>query len=203
MLRLEQVATPSTAAALAPESVPPAGFIPIPSVTVPAKAVAVLPCASRAVTCTAGEMVAPAAALLGCTVKPSVTAAPALSAMALEVAGLSPVAPKLSVYVPAAPLIAKPLKLAAPLEPVVAVAFDRVAPAGPLAIVAVTTSPLWLTGDPNSAGKCKTGCWVNATPLDALLDGSVLRASLVAVPAPSVIPLDVTAVSPVAAKLSV
>src|SRR5437867_9045779 len=88
MLKLEKVATPSTAAALAPESVPPAGFIPIPSVTVPAKAVAVLPCASRAVTCTAGEMVAPAAALLGCTVKPSVAAAPALSAIALELAGL-------------------------------------------------------------------------------------------------------------------
>ena len=88
MLKLEKVATPFTGAALVvPESVPPAGFIPIPSVTVPAKAVAVFPCASRAVTCTAGEMVAPAAALLGCAVKPIVAAAPAPSAIALEMAG--------------------------------------------------------------------------------------------------------------------
>src|SRR5207247_9233744 len=88
MLKLEKVATPFTGAALVvPESVPPAGFIPIPSVTVPAKAVAVFPCASRAVTCTAGEMVAPAAALLGCAVKPIVAAAPAPSAIALGTAG--------------------------------------------------------------------------------------------------------------------
>src|SRR5436309_6651199 len=123
--------------------------------------------------------------------------------MALDVTAVSPVAARASVYVPAGPLIARPLNGAAPLEPVVAVAFDSVAPAGPLAIVAVTRSPLWLTGLPFASCTCTTGCWVNATPLCALLEGWVLSASWLAVPAPSVIPLDVTAVSPVVARLSV
>ena len=51
--------------------------MPIATATLPAKPGTVLPCASRAVTCTAGAIVAPAVALLGCTVKASCAAAPA------------------------------------------------------------------------------------------------------------------------------
>src|SRR2546421_42261 len=69
MLRSGKLATPLTAAwVLVPESAPPPGLVPIAIATVPAKLVAVLPRLSRAVTCTAGVIVAPADAALGCTV---------------------------------------------------------------------------------------------------------------------------------------
>src|SRR5207244_2217369 len=68
MLNPGNVATPPAAAtAVVPESVPPPGFAPIASVTVAMKAVAVLPCASCAVTWTAGAIDAPAVALDGWT----------------------------------------------------------------------------------------------------------------------------------------
>src|SRR5438128_1044318 len=65
----ENVATPLTAATVAvPASVPPLGFVPIATVTFPVNPVAVFPCPSRAVTCTAGLIAAPATVLLGCPV---------------------------------------------------------------------------------------------------------------------------------------
>src|SRR5438034_10888025 len=68
MLNPGNVATPPAAAtAVVPESVPPPGFAPMASVTVAANAVAVFPCASSAVTWTAGVIGAPAVALVGCT----------------------------------------------------------------------------------------------------------------------------------------
>src|SRR2546422_1602398 len=76
MLRFENVATPFTAGTLSvPASVPPAGSAPIATVMVPVKLVTVFPEASRALTCTAGVIVAPASVLLGCTVKPRCVAA--------------------------------------------------------------------------------------------------------------------------------
>src|SRR4029077_3238642 len=68
MLSPGNVATPPAAAtAVVPESVPPPGFTPMASVTGPVNAVAVFPCASSAVTWTAGAIGAPAVALDGCT----------------------------------------------------------------------------------------------------------------------------------------
>src|SRR5438876_1009914 len=68
MLKLEKVASPLTAATLVvPANVPPLGFVPIASVTVPVKPVAVLPEPSCAVTRTAGLIATPAVALVGCT----------------------------------------------------------------------------------------------------------------------------------------
>src|SRR5213078_3246977 len=76
MLKSGKVATPLTAVwVLVPDSAPPPGLVPIATVTVPAKLVAVLPRLSRAVTCTAGVIVAPADAALGCTVNTSSFAA--------------------------------------------------------------------------------------------------------------------------------
>src|SRR5438105_1816188 len=49
-----------------PDSVLPLGLAPSAIVIVPLKLVATLPAASRAVTCTAGEIALPAVALLGC-----------------------------------------------------------------------------------------------------------------------------------------
>src|SRR5437667_9594868 len=77
MLMVVQGATPPIASTVVvPERLPP-GFVPIATATLPAKPGTVLPCASRAVTCTAGAIVAPAVVVLGCTVKASCAAAPA------------------------------------------------------------------------------------------------------------------------------
>src|SRR2546427_10686863 len=73
----EKVATPPIAASVVvPDSVPPAGFVPIATVTLLWKPVAVLPSASRAVTRTAGAMGPFAAAVLGCTVNTRWVAGP-------------------------------------------------------------------------------------------------------------------------------
>src|SRR5437762_13248570 len=48
--------------------------------------------------------------------------------------------------------------------------------------VAVTTTPLWLTGLPLASSSCSTGCWANATPLCPALDGAVVKASRAAAP---------------------
>src|SRR5712692_9868283 len=83
MLRVENVATPATAAMLAvPPSVPLPGFVPIATVTVPVNPVAVLPWASWAVTWTAGVIAAPAVVAVGCTLKLSFVAAPGVIANA-------------------------------------------------------------------------------------------------------------------------
>src|SRR5947199_8867645 len=51
----------------------------------------------------------------------------------------------------------------------------RAAPAG--LTVAVTTTPLWLTGLPLASSSWSTGCWANATPLCPALDGAVVKAT--------------------------
>ena len=70
MESVENVATPDTAATVVvPDSLPPLGFVPIATVTLPVKWVAVFPCASCAVTWTAGVIAVPATTFVGCTVK--------------------------------------------------------------------------------------------------------------------------------------
>ena len=66
------MATPFTAGSVVvPPSVPPAGFVASATVTSPVKLTTVAPSASCAVTCTAGVIAAPAAVVLGGTVKAS------------------------------------------------------------------------------------------------------------------------------------
>ena len=66
MLKVENVATPAVAATVVvPESVPPFGFVPITTLTVPVKLVTVFPCPSCAVSWTAGVLLPPATVLLG------------------------------------------------------------------------------------------------------------------------------------------
>src|SRR5438270_817796 len=72
MLSPEKVATPATAAmVLVPDKVPVLGFVPIATVMLPVNPVAVLPLPSWAVTSTAGVIAAPAAVLVGWTLKTS------------------------------------------------------------------------------------------------------------------------------------
>src|SRR2546430_2044784 len=98
MLTFAKVATPLTAATVVvPARVPLAGLVPIASVMLVVAVVTVFPWASWTVTRTAGVFAAPAAALLGCTVKTSFAAAPALMLNALLVALVRPVADAVSV----------------------------------------------------------------------------------------------------------
>src|SRR2546422_48859 len=91
MLRVEKVATPATAAMVwVPERVPPAGFVPIATVTLPVKPGTRLSIASRAGSCTAGAIVVPAATGLGCTGKEGRTGARAVRVTAALVAPESP-----------------------------------------------------------------------------------------------------------------
>ena len=97
-LRLAKLATPLTAGTVVvPASVPPLGFVPRATATDPANPVATLPPASSAVTWTAGVIAAPAAVLLGCTLKTNWVAAPTVTVKALLVAPLSPGAVAVSV----------------------------------------------------------------------------------------------------------
>src|SRR5213594_4892153 len=76
-LKVENVATPLAAATvLVPARVPLAGLVPIATVMLVVAVVTVFPWASWTVTCTAGVFIAPAAALLGCTVKTTFAAGP-------------------------------------------------------------------------------------------------------------------------------
>src|SRR6266436_2435576 len=87
MLRPEKVVTAATAAAVVvPDRVPLPGLVPIASVTLLVNPVAVFPWASRAVTCTAGVIGAPAVVFVGCTVNTSWLAAPGVMLNATLVA---------------------------------------------------------------------------------------------------------------------
>src|SRR5437763_16932757 len=91
MLRFAKLATPLTAATVVvPARVPLAGLVPIASVMLVVAVVTVLPWASWTATCIAGVIAAPAAAVLGCTVKTSFAAAPALMLNALLAAPVRP-----------------------------------------------------------------------------------------------------------------
>src|SRR6185436_9554101 len=115
MLRPGNDATPAVAAtALVPASVPPPGFVPIATVMVPVKPVAVLPWLSRAVTWTAGAIATPAVALGGCWVNTSTYAVPGAMVNAALVAPVGPVALAVSVYPVPAALMLRLLKDATP-----------------------------------------------------------------------------------------
>src|SRR5256886_10373501 len=77
MLKPANVATPPAAATVVvPDSAPPPGFVPSATVIFAANWVAVFPCASCAVTCTAGVIGAPAVVLDGWTLNTSCDATP-------------------------------------------------------------------------------------------------------------------------------
>ena len=98
MLSVENEATPFDAVTvLVPESVPPLGFVPIATVTLPLNDVTVLPRPSSAVTVTAGVKVAPAVVFVGWPVKTRRFAAAGSMLNAALVVPVSPVALLVSV----------------------------------------------------------------------------------------------------------
>src|SRR5437667_8021916 len=96
--------------------------------------------------------------------------------------------------------MAKPLNVAAPLATVVAVALLSVAPPGPDAITAVTGTPAPPAGLPAPSRTWSAGCGLNAAPLAGVAGGWMVIVNWVAVPAPSVIVLEVAGVSPGSAE---
>src|SRR5438309_5218679 len=77
MLRPANVATPPAAATVVvPDSAPPPGLVPSATVTFAVNWVAVFPCASCAVTCTAGVIAVPTVVLDGWTLNTSCDATP-------------------------------------------------------------------------------------------------------------------------------
>src|SRR5713101_5992271 len=158
MLRLEKVATPETATAVPPDSVPPPGFEPITNVTVPTKLVAVFPSASSAVTLTAGVITAPAAVVLGGTVYTKCVAGPPLMLKALLVLLILPDVTSNRYPVPTLSIL-RLLNVDTPATALTAVAPDSVPPPGftPIDIVilpvkAVTVFPAASCADTSTGG---------------------------------------------------
>src|SRR3989441_121583 len=87
------VATPPDAAWVAvPDKTPPDGLVPMASVTLPVKPVAVLPFTSRADSSNSRVTLPPATVLVGCTVNTRVAALPAVTLNAVLVPVAGPVA---------------------------------------------------------------------------------------------------------------
>src|SRR5205809_860195 len=203
MLRSEKVATPLTAATVVvPERVPLAGLVPIATVMLVVAVVTVLPWASWTATCTAGVIAAPAAALLGCTVKASFAAAPTLMLNAVLVAPVRPVADAFSASpIPALSILslhdAPPILTAATVVVPARVPLAGLVPiATVMLVVAVVTVLPWASW----TAACTAG--VIAAPAAAVL-GCTVKASFAAAPTPMLNALLVAPVRPVADAVSV
>src|SRR5438093_7380489 len=141
MLRVGKTATPPTAATVVvPDRLPPAGLLPIATVTLPAKPSALLPRLSRAVTSSWGVMAVPAVAGLGCTVKASWIADPGMMPKGALVS-VSPAAVAASVYPVPLLLILSVAKVATPLIAATVVVPERT-PAPGFAAIATVTVPV-------------------------------------------------------------
>src|SRR6266550_1723665 len=203
MLRLEKVATPLTAARLTvPESVPALGLAPSATVTLPLNPVAVFPWASCAVTCTAGEMGAPAPASLGCTVNASWVALPAMILKPELVAPVRPVPAAVSVYpVPVLSMLS-PENVATPETAITVVVPASVPPPAFVPIVTVTlpVKPVAVLPCASRAVTLTAGA---TTAPAVVFVGCTVNAIWVAVPGVMLKPALVTPESPVAAPVSV
>src|SRR6266566_5112755 len=139
MLAAENVATPATAATgPPPDSVPPPALVPMASVTVPVKPVAVLLLASSAVTCTAGVIAAPAVVVLGCTENTNCVAVPAVILNAVLVPVTGPGALAVSVYPVPTLSIDSPANVATPPDAAWVAVPDKAPPAGLVPMASVT-----------------------------------------------------------------
>src|SRR5256886_13003881 len=124
MLKPANVATPPAAATVVvPDSAPPPGFVPSATVTFAANWVAVFPCASCAVTCTAGVIGAPAVVLDGWTLNTSCDATPGVILNGVLVPVGRPVAAAVRVYPLPVLFTLKPGKEATPPTAATATAF--------------------------------------------------------------------------------
>src|SRR5713226_8408288 len=182
MLRFVNVATPATAAALVvPDSVPPPGFVPSATVTVPVKLDTAFPKASRALTTTAGVIAAPAPVVLGCPVNASALAAPATTVTAAVCVTVTPAIAAVTVFSPATVELTLPA----------ATPFTSVGPAGctsvfPLPVAASTTAAPLIGLPKASRAATVSVAWL--VPVDAVIDvGEATSVDSVADTTPAVI----------------
>src|SRR5713226_1597760 len=200
MLRFANVATPPAAACVSvPASVPPAGLVPIATVTGPVKLGTAFPNASRALTATAGAITAPAPVVLGCPVNASWLAAPATTVTAAVCVTVTPAIAAVTVFSPATVELTLP----------VATPFTSVAAAGCVSVfplpVAVSTTSAPLIGLPKPS-RAVTVSVATLVPEDAVIAvGDAASVDCVADTAPGVMVKAalVACVSPVAAAVSV
>src|SRR5437867_2019 len=182
MLRFAKVATPLTAATVVvPARVPLAGLVPMASVMLVVAVVTGLPWASWTATCMAGEFAAPAAALLGCTVKTSFAAAPTPMLNALLVAPVRPVAVAVSVHPRRSTYLLRFAKVATPLAAATVVVPARVPLAGLVPIASVMLVVAVVTVLPWASWSVTCTAGVIAAPAAALL-GCTVKTSFAAGP---------------------
>src|SRR5260370_25833842 len=92
MVRVLKAATrPTAAVVVVPERIPPAGLVPIATVTLPVNVVTRFPWLSRALTCTEGAITVPAAVTVGCTENASTFARPTVLSNGVLAVHVSPV----------------------------------------------------------------------------------------------------------------
>src|SRR2546427_232053 len=183
MLKSAKVATPATAATVVvPDRLPPPGLFAIATVTLALKPVAVLPKASRAITSTWGVILAPAVAVLGCTLNSSSVAGPANTRNAALV-DARPVAVAVTVY-QASPLsIVRFEKVATPLTAATVVVPESVAPLIPVpaAIASVTFPVKLVTGVPDASSAVTWSAGAMTAPAVCESAASAVNTSWVAV----------------------
>src|SRR5438552_2907503 len=150
-----------------PASVPLPGFVPIATVTFPVNPVAVLLLASRAVTCTAGVIAAPADVVLGSTENTSCVAVPAVMLNAVLVVVPAPVA--VSVYPVPTLSIDSPANVATPPDAACVAVPDKAPPDGlvPMASVTLPVNPVAVFSFAPRAATLTPG--VIAAPADVLV----------------------------------
>src|SRR6185295_12602276 len=180
MDRLENVATPATAAAdVVPESAPPPGLVPMATVMVAVELVTVLPNVSCTATCTDGLIDAPATTFAGCTVKATFAAAAGLMVNAVELAPVSAPDAAVSVY-PAPVLSMERLEnVATPLTAATVVVPESAPPPGLVPIATVMLAVELVTVLLNAS--CTVTCTAGAIATPAIaLDGWTVNATLAA-----------------------
>src|SRR5713101_3851754 len=200
MLSVEKAATPLTAVTVVvPASVPPAGFKPSATVTLPAKPGTRFPNASFALTCTAGLIAWPATALLGGAVNASWLAGPAVTVTVAVWVTATPAIDAVTVFTSAT--VELKLPVVTPLASVGAA--GCVSAFTPPVADSTTVAPL--TGLP-LASRAVTVSVARLAPDDAGIEvGAAATVDCVADTAPAVMVKAalVPAVSPVAVAVSV
>ena len=193
--RSVKVATPLTAATVVvPERTPvPVAML---ATTLTVELVTVLPPPSTMRITGCVPSAAPLAAPTGWVVIAAAVGAPVMS-MLPEVTAMKPGAVNVSVRTPVVPVIERSVNVATPLPSVVAVSVPPKVPP-PEAIAAVTTTSAWLTALPEASRSWIAGCWANAAPFTAEVEGWVvivrLRTSyrMMTMPEPPAAPLTLT-----------
>src|SRR5437660_534252 len=195
-------AAPAAATVVVPDSAPPPGLLPSATVTFAVNWVAVFPCASCAVTCTAGVIAVPAVVLDGWTLNTSCDATPGVISNGVLVPVGRPVAAAVRVYPLPVLFTLKPGKEATPPTAATVAVPPSVPPPG-LAPSATVTLPVNAVAV-LPCGSCAV-TWTAGvmTAAAVVVVGSTVKTSWLAVPGVTLNAVLLAVVSPVATAVSV